>query len=539
MKRYFNIIYKTVILFVLTSCAIQVGPQGGPKDILPPVIIKEEPPNNTVNFDKDKITLFLNEYSKLNEISQEMIISPLITPIPKISTKKKSISLKFEQKLKENTTYTIQFGKSIADITENNILADYTYIFSTGPKLDSLEIKGKAREGLTSTNKENIKVILHLLGNDSSIYKFKPEYYTKTKKDGEFVFKNLHTNKYRIYALDDENGNYLFDKGERIAFANEPIELNKNIEKLELNLFKENEEKLKIIDFGSVEIKKYFLAFNAPVDSLRISQIINGSPNTITKNIKINETHDSAYFWLNQETDTLKLIVDLWGENDTKDTLLININLNKKEVRQKPPAKLSIKLKNNLYTSSEIYIEFNMPVINYDKSKVMFYSDTNIVSQNPEIKFNDSSYSSARVSFFYDQEKNYKIVFTKGTFTGFNKIINDSIVIPIRTFKETELGIISINVGIEKPETTVIVQLLDDKYKILRENTIFKSTQITYNSLIPGKYYIRCVLDKNKNGKWDTGNLLKGRQPEEIIYFKDDINLKANWELNDLKIRIQ
>ena len=81
--------------------------------------------------------------------------------------------------------------------------------------------------------------------------------------------------------------------------------------------------------------------------------------------------------------------------------------------------------------------------------------------------------------------------------------------------------------------------LLDNNLKIIRENNLLKSEQITYSSLIPGKYYVRCILDKNNNSKWDTGNLLKARQPEEIIYFKDDINLKANWELNDLMIRIQ
>ena len=537
MRRYFNFTFNTFIFLILASCAIQVGPQGGPQDKLPPVVIKEEPANKTVNFNKEKITLYFNEYTRLNNPNQEMIISPLISPFPSSSIRKKTIQIKFEQKLKVNTTYTIQFGKSIADITENNILADYTYIFSTGPKLDSLIIKGKAREVSTNTLKENMKIMLHISANDSNIYKIKPEYYTKTKKDGEFVFNNLHSNIYWIYALDDENGNYLFDKGEQIAFTENPIDLTGNINLLDLNLFKEKEEKLKIVDYGQKEKNKYYLAFNAPVDSLKLTQIKSRNHSALNKNLKIIENRDSVFFWLFQETDSLEIIVDMWGENYSCDTVVI-IKENK-DLKQKKPSKLTVTTLGNLYTTGKIFLEFNEPVTRFDFSKMMFYIDTNKVMSVPEIKFIDSSYTKMAITYPFDFEKNYKITLLKGTLTGFDSIINDSLVIPIRTMKETELGIISVNINFEFNGTPVITQLLDDKYKVLKENTLLESKKITYNSLLPGKYYVRCILDKNKNSKWDTGNLLKRRQPEQIIYYKEDINLKANWELNDLSIRIQ
>jgi uncharacterized protein (DUF2141 family) len=519
------------------SCAIIVGPQGGPKDILPPLILKETPVNKSVNFNEKKIILQFNEYIKLNDPGKEMIISPLINPAPEISVKKKSLTIQFDEKLKDQTTYTIQFGKSVSDITENNVLPDYAYVFSTGPKLDSLEISGKAKDLISNTYKENIKIMLHLNGNDSSIYKLKPEYYTKTQKEGSYVFENLHLNKYKIYALDDENGNYLFDKGEKIAFLADSVNLKVNINLKDLNLFKENEEKIKVTDFGSRQINKYFLSVNAPFDSMKFYHIISEDKNELVKNLKITENKDSAYFWITQVTDTMKMIVDIWGENYTTDTLLINIG--KKSIRAKPPAKLSIKFKNQIYTTGKMFIEFNEPVINTDINQMMLYIDTIKMSKTPELIFTDSSFTLAELKYNFEAGKNYRIIFREDAFLGFDSITNDSISIPVRTLKESELGIISIDIGLEKFRSQVIVQLLNDKYKIIRENTISKSAKITYNNMLPGKYYIRCIIDKNKNNKWDTGKLLQQRQPEEIIYFNDEINLKANWELNDLKIKIQ
>lgn len=536
MGSYLDITYKTIILFLLTSCAIQISPEGGPKDITPPKLTKSDPTNKSVNFEKTKINLYFNEYVGITNPAQEIIISPLITPQPKISIHKKGIIIKFEEKLKENTTYTIQFGKSIADITENNVLADLTYVFSTGPKLDSLKIQGNVKEALTNKPGENIKIMLHKPGNDSCVYKIKPEYYSKTNKKGEFSVNNLHNNTYLIYALDDENSNYLFDKGERIAFANDTIDLSSKVPSIDLNLFKENEEKIKAIDNGRKDRNKFYIDFNAPVDSLSMSQLINGNQKAIKTNIKIIETRDSAYFWLFPETDTLKIIIDMWGENHSCDTLLINID--KKDVKQKKPSKLKIKTVNKLYTTGKIFLEFNEPVTKIDFSKILFYLDTNKVASFPDLKFIDSSYTQMLLTYPFEYDKNYKMIINKGALTGFDTIINDSILIPLKTMKETDLGIITVNISIIHPGTPIIVQLLDDTYKVLKEDFLKESGKMVYSNLLPGKYRIRCIVDANKNGKWDTGNLLKRRQPEEIIYFKDDINLKANWELNDLQIKI-
>jgi hypothetical protein len=525
-------------LIILNSCAIQVGPQGGPKDITPPKILSEEPINNTVNFNKDRIVLTCNEYIKLDNPNQEIIISPLIAQQPKISVKKKSVIVKFNQKLKENTTYTIQFGKSISDITENNILPDYSYLFSTGPKLDSLEIKGKVKDLLNNNFKENIKLMLYRTGNDSSVYKVKPEYYTKTDKKGEFVFKHLHANNYMIYALDDENSNYLFDKGEKIAFLNDSIILRKNIELPDLNLFKEKETKINVTDNGIKEFNKYYIALNSSIDSLNLTQLIQNKRRRFANNVKIISTRDSVFFWLNPKPDSIKVIVDLIGENLTSDTLLFT-TISLQEKKNKIPTKLTLKPTINPYTTGKILIEFNEPVSQINFTKIDLFSDSNQLLKLPELVFTDSSHTILQIKLNYESGKNYKITFNKGSFMSINKLVNDSVSIPIVFLKETELGSISTSIEVNENGIPLLVQLLDDKNNIIREDIINKSSKIIYNNLQPGKYLIRCIIDNNRNSRWDTGNLLKRRQPEEVIYYKEEINLKANWELNDLIIKIQ
>lgn len=538
--RYFNSIYKIIILFLLTSCAIQVGPEGGPKDTIPPLLTRTDPKNQSVNFNRDKINLYFNEYVGIQNPSQEIIISPLINPQPKITVKKKGIQIKFENKLKDSTTYTIQFGRSIADITETNILADFTYVFSTGPELDSLKLSGNVRDIQKNVPLENIKVMLHQTDNDSSIFKNKPDYYAKSSKKGEFSLSNLHKNSYKIYALDDENGNYLFDKGERIAFTTHNINLTTDSSKIDLELFKEKEEKLRAIDYGVKERNKFYIDFNAQVDSIKVYQIDKGKLKPIKSNLKIIDSYDSAYFWIFPDRDSLQFKLDMWGENYSTDTLLINIRTeksDKKNIKNKKPSKLSLKLINNLYTSGRIFIDMNEPLTSIDKSKIEFYIDTVKVSTLPDLPFTDSSYTRMAINYPFEYEKNYRLLFNKGCLNGFDTITNDSTVFSLKSMKETDLGILSVDIQ-NRQLKPVIVQLTDNSYKVLRENKIRDGRKMVYKNLLPGTYRIRCIIDANENGVWDTGNLLKKRQPEKMIYFKDEINLKANWELSDLQIII-
>ncbi|MEA3497202.1 MAG: Ig-like domain-containing domain, partial [Bacteroidota bacterium] len=229
----------SIIYLIIVSCAVQVAPKGGPKDINPPEVLTESPKNESINFNAKEIVIKFNEFIQLNDIHNKMIISPPIEPFPEISINKKSIVIKIEEKLEDNTTYKFQFGESVVDITERNPLKDFNYVISTGNKIDSLRIRGKIKGVYRDENEKKIKVLLYIAGNDSSIYNEKPKYFSKTTEDGSFEITNIKEGRYNIFALQDKNENYKYDFGEKVGFTNKSIELVKDTNIGEIKIFAE------------------------------------------------------------------------------------------------------------------------------------------------------------------------------------------------------------------------------------------------------------------------------------------------------------
>ena len=204
-------IKKYICLFLFCSCANIVPPSGGEKDNSPPILNKSNPPNNSVNFESNKIELIFNEYIKIVDV-ENIRISPKCSIPPRFSKKGKSIEVSIDDFLAPNTTYTINFGKSIVDINEGNH-ATLNYVFSTGKSLDSLQIVGSVKEIYVDKKKQNMLVYL-ALENDALK---SPYYYTFTDDYGKFKFENIKKNNYTIHAIEDENNNLKYDPGELVS----------------------------------------------------------------------------------------------------------------------------------------------------------------------------------------------------------------------------------------------------------------------------------------------------------------------------------
>lgn len=215
---------QTAALILLSSCAVQDSPSGGPKDTAPPEVIKSTPPNNSVNFADDRITLTFNEFVTLKEINNQLMISPPVKETPEFIMRGKNMTMKFMEPLRENATYNFFFGDAIVDITEANPLTSYNFSLSTGPVLDSLSIKGKLLDAFNQQPVAGAFVMLYDSIYDSVPYLQRPYYLAKTNKNGEFVLNNLRDSKYQMFALTDINSNYLYDlPTENIAFADSLI----------------------------------------------------------------------------------------------------------------------------------------------------------------------------------------------------------------------------------------------------------------------------------------------------------------------------
>lgn len=230
MKKWFLIIVLIVAgvqqFLVLPGCANIVPPSGGPKDSLPPVLSKASPEDSTRNFSGTKITLAFDEFIELQNAQQALIISPLPKNFPDVSYRLNTVTVRMKDSLETNTTYTLNFGDAIKDFTEGNVLKNFTYTFSTGNYIDSLELKGKvllAENGKTDTT---LIVMLHVSADDSAVVKEKPRYIARLDNKGQFVFRNLPPKTFYLYALKDDGGTRrYYDDKLLFAFAGDPVQV--------------------------------------------------------------------------------------------------------------------------------------------------------------------------------------------------------------------------------------------------------------------------------------------------------------------------
>ncbi len=217
-----RIIHFAVVpsIFLVWSCANPVAPTGGPKDETPPVVLSSEPLNRSVNFTGKEIRLTFDEFVQVKNTNEQVVISPPFKKNPEYQIRGKSVVIRFDDTLKSHTTYTLFFGESISDITESNPLVNYWCVFSTGPVIDSLSLKGTVRNAFTLMPEENVLVMLYEPAGDSVPYKERPFYVSRSNKEGQFRFYNLRNQPLQLFALKESNGNYLYDAvNEWIAFS--------------------------------------------------------------------------------------------------------------------------------------------------------------------------------------------------------------------------------------------------------------------------------------------------------------------------------
>ena len=209
----------TALLALACACANPVAPTGGPKDVTPPEVTKSMPANQSVNFAGDRIVLTFSEFVSLKDINNQLVVSPPMTEAPEFSMRGKNLTIKFNEPLRENSTYNFFFGDAIVDLTEANPLTGFSFAFSTGPVLDSLSIKGRLINAFNLQPVKDAFVMLYDSIYDSVPYKQRPYYLAKTNKNGEFALNSLRDSQYLLFALTDINSNYLFDMPtEDIAF---------------------------------------------------------------------------------------------------------------------------------------------------------------------------------------------------------------------------------------------------------------------------------------------------------------------------------
>ncbi len=543
--------FCVLVLLLDMSCANPVAPTGGARDTTPPQLDSlKSTPNLSVNFDGDEIVLAFDEWVTLKDAAKQVLVSPPLDKPVKLTQKRKRIVVDLsEEELRENTTYTIQFGNAIQDLTEGNPFKS-TFVFSTGPYVDSLELKGAVMMTKSGTRIEDALVLLHTNLSDTAFQKERPFYFTKSDKNGNFKFENLKGGSYRLYGLVDQNVNYLFDlESEVIAFNNEPIELNDSSQNNFVLHFFQESQGVKILSdkqprYGEIVLtvsntdRDYSVRFLD--ESIRYRLLVDGADLTI---------------WYDSKPQKQTVSFELLADSEIIDTLSFENKSTARNEQLAALAKLGFKKKESggggfgsiqasgekefeptlFHVDSSIVFAFSRPIIELNVDLIQLTRDTlsfetfaaSISSDKPNrVLVSGKDLNPGKVEF----------QFLPGALTDIFGVENqDTIRKTISFAKQDDFGNIDIKLQMMNSSKAYILEIMTQTgariYKEeLRDLSEYK-TRI--KAIEPGKYRIKLTTDTNRNGQWDTG-VFPNQQPETIV-FGSVGTLRANWDL-ELKL---
>ena len=541
MKHRLPILLSLLIALTLWQCARRGSPTGGPKDVTPPVLLQSVPKSGAMKFHGKKIRLQFDEFVVTKDIRKQLIISPPMKTFPIISptSASKWLEINIIDTLKPNTTYVLNFGNSIQDYNEGNPISDFKYVFSTGSTLDSLWYEGDIADAIAPKPDNFVTVMLYPYNeqyNDSLVYKTQPTYVTNTLDSlDSFVLEYLKEGKYKLIALKEKSPNYIFNpKDDKIAFMDEPItvaDLKGNPQGFypKLRLFKEVPP-YKAHRPTQAAGNRVQFGFEGKTDSVKIKPISHVTP-------------DFKYII---SKDPKKDTLNFWYTPKQKDSLVFTIAKQQKvdtfKVRLKEMKNDSLQVENLFSGDLPMHKDFgfksNIPIVKTDPSKLKVFAGKDSTAVAVPFKTRlDPNNLEFYLSFDKKNDETYRIEALPNALTDFFGHTNDTLKVTVRTKKLEEVAILKmhLNVAENTLQYPLILQLTNEKAtEVLREIYIEKPLpEYLFENVTPGKFRLRLIEDKNKNHQWDTGSFLEHRQPERVWYLPKEIELRANWEVEE------
>lgn len=534
----------TILLIIIAGCANQVAPSGGPKDITPPTVLDYEPDSASVLFSANTITIKFDEYIVLNDVFNQIVISPPLNETPEYKLKGKTLTITLKDTLKPATTYTINFGQAIKDNTAGNVKENFTYVFSTGSFIDSLQVSGKVIDLLTAAPATKAYVVLYYEPTDTSFTTSKPYYFAKTDVTGNFLINNIKAGTYKLYAIEDQNFNYFYDlPNEKIAFQTSTINIDSNITNQKLFLYSENKIKQNLLEAKSTRYGQTRLVFAKNASDTKINYTgADTSANLFTRNI----SNDTILFWhTNYLLDTHQLSISF-------DTTLIEKIIETKEF----PADSNFLKSYNTFSKNVITLAkggdpnaraewvpeksidflFYNPIKTVNNTAILIFQDSLPITDYT-LQLDSLDARKMRINYNWKPEKNYTIIIPEKATQDIFGLYNNADTIKMAVKKIDAFASLSTKIK-NTSGNPIIFQFMKFDMTIIDEFYLdlskFENVDNTYMVkqlyLTPGVYKIRAILDADKNGKWTPGDLSQNRPPESVIFFPVDQNLRANWE---------
>ena len=527
-----KLISAVLLIVVINGCAKRGSPTGGPVDSIPPVLINASPKINSTNFDSKEIRLTFDEFVELDKVDEQLIISPPLNKssyeVKPLNGVTKKVFLEFIDSLETETTYSINFGNSIKDNNEGNPLTFFSYVFSTGETIDSLYVRGNISDAFDKETDDYISIHLYRIDsifNDSIIYNNRPTYISNSLDSTSYQFKNIKEGKYLILALKDIDNNYFFDPFyDKIGFIDSLITLPRD-SIINFKLFKEetsliwdkphfiNSEKIGFGYYGKLDLKNIKIESSIP-DSVNYTYTKENEKDTLIFWLSKN-SFDSLNFNL-IEKDTTKLVTVKFDR--AKDTLIDSLSI-------------SPKTANIIHLKETFKLSSNIPLKNIEDSLITIRDiDSLIVPFTTSINDNLDQID---IEFEVSPSDNYRVFILPEAIKDVRGVSNDTLQYNVVSQSLEDYGNVYLDV-IRNSNSKFILQMIDSNGEVIR---VFKNVNqdATYNFdyVRPGKYIFRLIEDANNNDKWDTGNYLKKIKPERVYYFSNELEVRANWDLNE------
>jgi len=582
-------IYYLPLILLCWNCAQQGSPSGGPRDEDPPVVLECDPPNYSTRFEAKKIQVTFDEYIVLENVNQQLIVSPPMEEQPEVKLKKKTLIIEFEDTLKVNTTYTFNFGDAIKDLHEGNKLQNYEYVFSTGDILDSMSVRGKLQyaENLEVPD-EPISIMLYTDLRDSVPLLDIPLYIGRSNDSGVFSVNNLRPDVYKVFALKDGNNNFLFDlPNEEIAFLDSSLIINAELARqllgdslvsltipdttsadstafvsdsiadsgpdlnaiyIDLNLFIEASEIQYLSDYTREDRRKIELVFALPLTDTFSCHALQEADETAPRFLDhFAKSRDSLTLWIRDsvhyKNDSIHMVLDYTVKDTSEqyvlrsDTILFsyrekpNSNRRGQEV-QKEEEKLRVRtVRNNgnmdLNRDLSLLLDFPLGKLNDTLFSLYHIPDSVEVPIPFVVKADSLNPYRAALSASWESASSYKMLALPGAISSIYPMHHDTIDVNFKTRDLEYYG--QILLSLENVNNHILVQLFRGK-TMIEERLVKAGGQYAFPFLPPEEYQFKFIHDLNENGLWDTGEYLKKLQPEPVELLPVTIEVRSNWD---------
>lgn len=593
---------------LVAACARMGNPDGGWYDETPPRVVGASPTEKATGVKTRKLHIRFNEFIKIENASENVVVSPPQLETPDIKAGGKSIDIELKDSLKANTTYTVDFSDAITDNNEGNPLGNYTYSFSTGEHIDTMEVSGWV---LAAENLEPVKgILVGLYANlADSAFRTQPMLrVAKTDGRGHFVIRGIAPGKYRVYALQDVDGDYhLTQKGEEMAFNREIIVPSSKPDVRQDTLWRDSlridsisrvsythflPDNITLRAFTHIQTDRFFtkaertlpecfsLVFTAGSNELPQLRGLNFNNAERAFIVMPTAKKDTITYWIKDSAlinqDTLRMQMQYWSTDTTgqlrmkQDTIEVlaktpyakRLKEKQKKAEEwkkaqdkaqkkgepfetimRPEAlKVEVKVNNSIAPDENVRIELPTPLQSLDSTKVHLYSkrDTLWYEARYRIRVREGGDSLAPVGTNLLHKRwlelqaewkpgvEYSFELDSLALTDIYGTTSGKIKQGFKVREDKEFATLAVSLT-ALTDSNVVVQLLNGQDAVVKQTRALAGTANFYY-LQPATYYLRLFVDRNGNGRWDTGDFYRGEEPETVYYFPEEIECKANWD---------